>query len=571
MNGLSECRFFHRTFTFDDLSKQAPCKTLKFKRAFQFLQILLLQRVYGIDVITCSSNRRTLPKQHRCQFDVFLGGSCNPTTWRYEQAIPYFQSHSISYYNPQVPNWTPDLVEIEYRAKEDAPVLFFVIDHSTRSLAAIAEVSYLAARGRNIIVVMNGMSNDRTQVKFIREKTNSNEIDDENDYRNACEARRILRRLLQNMNVPIFDNLTVALECATFFLENSNQTVIVQEKSTQRYENKGCCTGDDTSDDFYQQVTESEMTSSSPISSSRRHSSSNGYVSPIFSPCIHSTHFTTGVQFRRLSTSTKTQISCSTNESEDDGYGSLGSSYRTLSQSSSVSVYSDVYDNSFDENMSSRFYLAISILNHIFLTVFLHISLPTPSLTQSSSLIQPISFLYKRLKSTFIPPPPSPPTHPVAPTSSCENVPLFDLYIAAGEHDQYWLKTFVVPLLDELNLKYIQEQHSYEHDELDNLYDSYIRKRSRLLFYIINDQERLSHLATELAFLMGQRQYRIIICLQRTINENCEKIRSKTERQDIARSRKYLEDIAKKENILVCQSREQSWQHVLAFLLQNSS
>lgn len=214
--------------------------------------------------------------------------------------------------------------------------------------------------------------------------------------------------------------------------------------------------------------------------------------------------------------------------------------------------------------VSCRFYLAISILNHIFLTFFLHISLPTPSLTSNSSLIQSISLLYKRVKTIFIPSP----THPTVPTSSDENVPLFDLYIAAGEHDQCWLKTFATPLLDELNLKYVQEQHSNEHDELDNLYDNYIRKRSRLLFYIINDQERLSHLATELAFLMGQRQHRIIVCLQPTINENCEKIRSKTERQDIGRSRKYLEDIAKKENILVCQSREQSWQHVLAFLLQ---
>jgi len=89
------------------------------------------------------------------------------------------------------------------------------------------------------------------------------------------------------------------------------------------------------------------------------------------------------------------------------------------------------------------------------------------------------------------------------------------------------------------------------------------------LYYVINDNERLSHLVTELAFLIGERKYHIIVCLQSTINENSKKILTKIERQDIERSRKYLQDLAKKEKILLCQSHEQSWQHVLAFFLQN--
>jgi len=31
---------------------------------------------------------------------VFLGGSCNPTTWRSDIAIPFFKQHNITYYNP---------------------------------------------------------------------------------------------------------------------------------------------------------------------------------------------------------------------------------------------------------------------------------------------------------------------------------------------------------------------------------------------------------------------------------------------------------------------------------------
>ena len=44
---------------------------------------------------------------------VFLGGSCGSTTWRKELAIPTLERAGIRYYNPQVDNWSPDLVEKE--------------------------------------------------------------------------------------------------------------------------------------------------------------------------------------------------------------------------------------------------------------------------------------------------------------------------------------------------------------------------------------------------------------------------------------------------------------------------
>ncbi|CAF1333440.1 unnamed protein product [Adineta steineri] len=565
MSISNECHVFHHIFTCDDLSKKSQCKKLKFQRAFQFLQLLLLQRVYGIDVITRSSLQRR-SKRQLCQFEVFLGGSCNPTTWRYEQAIPYFQARSISYYNPQVPNWTPDLVEIEHRAKELAPLLFFVIDYSTRSLAAIAEVCYLAARRRNIITVLNPMPEDKNQIKFIQQKKNSNEIDDEHDYKNVCEARRILRKLLRSINVPVFDNVKVALECATFILEATKQTVIHSNVLNEDESEKVRRTIYESPEDFYRQMNQSEMTSASPILSDRQHSTTVNHSSPCLSPCFHSTHFTTGVHFRRSSITTKTQLSCLTNESgDDDGYGSLISSDRTLSQSSS-SIFSDVCDYSTDENISSRFYLPISILNNI-ITIFSFTT--TPSITSNACLIQSFFTLYQKIKTTFFPSK----THrvPISSSSSSseDETFLFDLYIASGNHDEYWLNTFALPVLNEINIKYIKRQTYHDNDQLDILYDNYIRKRSHLLYYIINDYERLSHLTTELAFLIGERKYHIIVCLQLTINENSEKILTKNERQDIERSRKYLEDIAKKEKIVLCRSREQSWQHVLAFLQRN--
>jgi hypothetical protein len=330
MASIFDCRFFHRTLTIDDISKKPNCKNLKFKRAFQFLQLLLIQRVYGIDVISCSALRRASKhsqrekdqeQQQQQNYQVFLGGSCNPTTWRHDQAIPYFQSRSVSFYNPQRADWSPELIEIEHRAKELAPLLFFVIDHDTRALASIVEVCYLAARGRSIIVVMNPIP-DRKYTKFVQQKNSSLEKDDEADYENVCEARRTLRTLLRGINIPVFDNVRLALECAAFILETTKRTMtnhsVFDEDNNEDNSERGNSilfmhktlyifyfyldvltplprtpgdcqdirsssvvvirslsnkTSFDSPDEFYQQMHQSEMARSSPILFQRHHSS----------------------------------------------------------------------------------------------------------------------------------------------------------------------------------------------------------------------------------------------------------------------------------------------------------
>lgn len=143
---------------------------------------------------------------------------------------------------------------------------------------------------------------------------------------------------------------------------------------------------------------------------------------------------------------------------------------------------------------------------------------------------------------------------------------MFDLYIASGDHDEYWLDTRLLPILKEMNVTYIKRHSCHDNDQHDLVYDMYVRERSRLLYYLINGSERLSNLISELAYLIGERKYHIIVYLKPNIDENSDKIYTKIERKDIERSRKYLEDLATKEHILLCKSREQSCQHVLAFL-----
>lgn len=57
-------------------------------------------------------------------YDVFLGGSCGNTVWRQDLVIPYLKKRGITYYDPQRPVWSENLVHEEAVAKE---VCFFFI------------------------------------------------------------------------------------------------------------------------------------------------------------------------------------------------------------------------------------------------------------------------------------------------------------------------------------------------------------------------------------------------------------------------------------------------------------
>lgn len=92
---------------------------------------------------------------------IFLGGSCNPTTWRRDIAIPYLEYKRIRYYNPQVDDWRPELVQIEAAAKERAQLLLFHIDNQTLGTASLVEIAYLLGRRRKLVVSMEDISGAR--------------------------------------------------------------------------------------------------------------------------------------------------------------------------------------------------------------------------------------------------------------------------------------------------------------------------------------------------------------------------------------------------------------------------
>lgn len=101
-------------------------------------------------------------------------------------------------------------------------------------------------------------------------------------------------------------------------------------------------------DNFYHEVPRLSVILPSRSPSYRRHSATtitSNVSSNSLAPYLRSINLTNGLQYKPTKSYTKSQISCSTNESDDDGYGSLISSNYTLSRSSSSCLAFDGNEN----------------------------------------------------------------------------------------------------------------------------------------------------------------------------------------------------------------------------------
>ncbi|KAI2803884.1 hypothetical protein BLOT_008022 [Blomia tropicalis] len=146
------------------------------------------------------------PSENETNFDVFLGGSCNPTRWRKEIVIPELKRHGITYYNPQVEHWGPQLIELESYAKQNSEILFFVVDNQTRAIASMIEVAFLASAQRKLILVVNDLPGPKCKI-----------VNDElsvEEYENLIKGRAFLRDVVERQGIPIFSQIPVALKSA---------------------------------------------------------------------------------------------------------------------------------------------------------------------------------------------------------------------------------------------------------------------------------------------------------------------------------------------------------------------
>ncbi|XP_077986085.1 uncharacterized protein LOC144440573 [Glandiceps talaboti] len=164
-------------------------------------------RVNGSAKKLSHSSRNTLGSS----FEVFLGGACNPTTWRRDIAIPTLKRHGITFYNPQVAEWSQELIEIEEQAKQTAKLLFFVFGEQTRGIASMVEASFLAGANRTIFVVMLGVPQPGSEI--------NEEMVIESEFEDLERGQAFLCDLVERKGLPVFEDIPTALSCAAKVLK----------------------------------------------------------------------------------------------------------------------------------------------------------------------------------------------------------------------------------------------------------------------------------------------------------------------------------------------------------------
>lgn len=99
---------------------------------------------------------------------VFLGGTCNDSTWR-DVLIRLLE---VDYFNPVVEDWTPDCMEEELKQRSDCDLCLYVLTPKMTGVYSVAEVIDDSNKRpeKTIFAALiqdSGLSFDKGQIKSI--------------------------------------------------------------------------------------------------------------------------------------------------------------------------------------------------------------------------------------------------------------------------------------------------------------------------------------------------------------------------------------------------------------------
>lgn len=138
--------------------------------------------------------------------DVFLGGSCRPTTWRANTAIPLLEKAGITYYNPQekpVDDWGLRAIT-EKQARANAEALLFVIGSQTRGTASMVEAATCLGSDPDLVYLVINDIYPGTEI--------DGALVGERELRDLNRGRAYLRAEAEPLGVTVHESVTKAVE-----------------------------------------------------------------------------------------------------------------------------------------------------------------------------------------------------------------------------------------------------------------------------------------------------------------------------------------------------------------------
>lgn len=190
----------------------------------KFLNLMNLQASDHLDFTSFSSIisyilfakfkniKRRWPKN--VTIEVFLGGACGSTEWRTSITVPILISKGVTFYNPQVEEWRPDMVVVEAIVKERCAVLLFVVGEETRGVASMIEAAQYICEGRHVVLVLKD-----TKVGSMIE----GEQVSVSEARDLNRGRAYLADVAQRWAVPTFNAVEEATRAVVEIVERLRQ------------------------------------------------------------------------------------------------------------------------------------------------------------------------------------------------------------------------------------------------------------------------------------------------------------------------------------------------------------
>ena len=143
---------------------------------------------------------------------VFLGGTCNNSTW-IDKLIPLLK---IDYFNPVVDDWTPECQDEEIRQRESCDYCLYTITPKMTGVYSIAEV-----------VDDSNKRPEKTILCVLDE-------DDENSFSETqIKSLKQVKEMVKNNGSNVFDSL----EDIASFLNKTNKNDLIENYIIKKMKN----------------------------------------------------------------------------------------------------------------------------------------------------------------------------------------------------------------------------------------------------------------------------------------------------------------------------------------------
>ncbi len=151
---------------------------------------------------------------------VGMFGTCGGSKWR-EKFIQTCEEKGISYFNPQVDNWTPELADLEAEHLVEDGIILFPVTGETYGTGSLAETGF------SIFQAIRSNS-ERYIVLFVADDLDpALKVNDEIAYKESIRARKLVKAHLRKNKAPgvfVVDSLE-AMHEAMLSLHQSMQLI----------------------------------------------------------------------------------------------------------------------------------------------------------------------------------------------------------------------------------------------------------------------------------------------------------------------------------------------------------